>query len=155
LRRIVPTCPNPDQTLRDDIPHATLNVHRQELWRKDFPLMASLRPKEPTPFDSSRSVTSPKAAKRCTCASARPTVHSPQHQDRQHRHRLRSSNRTISLSNQLPIYKLIFFYQHHINARAAPPGPGPASWPVPQSRRQAAPATRAPSGPPFDFWEGP
>jgi hypothetical protein len=34
----------------------------------------------------------------------------PQHQDRQHRHRLCSSNRIISLSNQLPIYKLIFFY---------------------------------------------
>jgi hypothetical protein len=90
-----------------------------------------------------------RAAKRRTCASAQPTVHrrnkrvasaSPgeaiasstparsEHQDRPHRHRLRSSNRIISLSNQLPVCNLIFFYQHHRNARVCPPGPGPATW---------------------------
>jgi hypothetical protein len=78
-----------------------------------------------------------------------------EHQDRPHRHRLRSSNRIISLSNQLPVCNLIFFYQHHRNARVCPPGPrasdvvagarprqlGQQGLP---SRRQEPPKRRAP-----------
>jgi hypothetical protein len=82
-------CPDPDQTMRDDITHAALSVDTgahfeyhtllkssdgpKEIVRLAQPMAASPRPKAPTPFDSSRSVIFPRAAKQRTCASAQPT----------------------------------------------------------------------------------